>query len=61
MSKARVKPSRIPCVYLAFGQAVCLFDCCHSATVANLAETMVVQSGPLTAEKKARRGPGRIV
>ncbi|CAK9045573.1 Metacaspase-1 [Durusdinium trenchii] len=33
-------------------KAVCLFDCCHSATVANLAETMVVQSGPLTAEKK---------
>mmetsp|Transcript_42686 Transcript_42686/g.76524 ORF Transcript_42686/g.76524 Transcript_42686/m.76524 type:complete len:455 (+) Transcript_42686:59-1423(+) len=33
-------------------KAVCLFDCCHSATVANLPETMVVQEGPLTAAKK---------
>ncbi|CAL1132462.1 unnamed protein product [Cladocopium goreaui] len=33
-------------------KAVCLFDCCHSATVANLTETMVVKEGPLTAKKK---------
>eukprot|EP00438_Fugacium_kawagutii_P034776 Skav236240 [mRNA] locus=scaffold829:247970:249337:- [translate_table: standard] len=33
-------------------KAVCLFDCCHSATVANLTETMVVTQGPLTAKKK---------
>ncbi|CAJ1353908.1 unnamed protein product [Effrenium voratum] len=35
-------------------QAVCLFDCCHSATVANLCETMVVQEGPLTEAKKQK-------
>ena len=33
-------------------KAVCLFDCCHSATVTNLPETMVVKEGPMTAEKK---------
>ncbi|CAK9004075.1 unnamed protein product [Durusdinium trenchii] len=33
-------------------KSVCLFDCCHSATVANLGETMVVKEGPLTAAAK---------
>ena len=35
-------------------KAVCIFDCCHSATVANLCETMVVKEGPLTAAKKEK-------
>ena len=35
-------------------KAVCVFDCCHSATVANLCETMVVKEGPLTAAKKEK-------
>ncbi|CAE7675577.1 pca1 [Symbiodinium pilosum] len=34
-------------------KAVCIFDCCHSATVANLCETMVVKEGPMTAARKA--------
>ncbi|CAJ1436073.1 unnamed protein product [Effrenium voratum] len=35
-------------------KAVCLFDCCHSATVANLCETMVVKEGPLTEAAKQK-------
>ncbi|CAE7228930.1 MCA1 [Symbiodinium natans] len=35
-------------------KAVCIFDCCHSATVANLCETMVVKEGPITASKKEK-------
>ena len=35
-------------------KAVCIFDCCHSATVANLCETMVVQEGPMTAARKEK-------
>ena len=33
-------------------KSICLFDCCHSATVANLSETMVVEQGPVTADMK---------
>ena len=35
-------------------KAICVFDCCHSATVANLCETMVVKEGPITASKKEK-------
>ncbi|CAE7522049.1 MCA1 [Symbiodinium pilosum] len=35
-------------------KAVCIFDCCHSATVANLVETMVVKEGPITEAKKKK-------